>query len=168
MKIIITIIFIFLATIRIYPMEDIVRTHTLPTVTIVAPTIEQEIFRTVLECGYDTTMAKLMVAQSRHETGNWKSRLARKANNVFGMHSNKNSKRSIGTTIAEKNNKFAVYDSVESSTLEALDWLSSHDCPFKFKSSSEYAKWLKSKGYYEDSVTNYSNALRVHLKQLKV
>jgi len=148
--------------------EEPVRTYYLPEIVVVAPTVEQEIFRTVIDCGYDTTMAKLLVAQSRHETGNWKSRLARKANNVFGMHHSKSSKRATGSTVAEKKKNFATYESVEESTLEALDWLVKRDCPMKFKNSYEYAKWLKSKGYYEDTLSNYSNALRANLKQIKI
>lgn len=146
--------------------EEPIRTHTLQEIVILEPTIQQEIFRTVLECGYDSTMAKLLVAQSRHETGNWKSKLSRKANNVFGMHKAKKNTRAIGVMVAEKGNRFAMYATVEDSTLEALEWLSKKDCPFKFKNSNEYAKWLKSKGYYEDSVANYSNALKAHLKHI--
>jgi flagellum-specific peptidoglycan hydrolase FlgJ len=138
-------------------------------VVILEPTKDEEIFRTVIENGYDSMMAKLLVAQSRHETGNYKSRLARLANNMFGMQKPRRSHtRAIGTAWAEGRPNYAKYGSIEDSTLDVLDLLKRRNCPFNFKTTYEYAKWLKSKGYYEDSLENYSRALKRQLRQVTV
>mgnify|MGYP003739826209 CR=1 FL=1 len=133
---------------------------------IVEYTPAQEIFETALSYGLDSTMAKLLVSQAIHETGNFKSKLFREGNNAFGMMRGKLDTLAIASTRAERRNGYAVYNSIEHSTLAVIGLLTRKGCQFKFNTPRDYAIWLKSKGYYEDTVANYSKALNKRFNEL--
>lgn len=168
MKIILLTLVFAITTLSFGKEETPIKTTTLPEVVITAPTTQQEIFNTVIEQGYDTLMAKLIVAQAMHESGNFKSKLFRKGNNAFGMMRTKKDTLAIGSMGAEKRSGYAVYEDVNKSTIAVLQLLERKGCGFKFNSAKEYAKWLKSKGYYEDTTTNYVRALQIHLRRVRI
>lgn len=140
----------------------------LPEVTCIEPTPEEEVYLTAIEYGLDTIMAKLIVAQARHESGKFSSKLYRKGNNAFGMMRCKRDTLALSSMHAENRPGYAMYATLENSTIAVLNLLSRKGCKFNFKSPGAYANWLKSVGYYEDSVQNYSNSLRVHYNKLEI
>lgn len=127
-------------------------------------TIEQRITLVLEDAGLDSMTVKLMVAQSKHESGDYKNSLTRKHNNVFARHWDKRDTLSLGSGgKAEGHSRFARYESVEKATLSQLAYFKRKGYSMKWASAEEFAKELKSKHYYEDSTRNYVNALRRHL-----
>lgn len=128
-------------------------------------TIEERITIVLLDAGLDSMTAKLIVAQSKHESGNYKNSLTRKHNNVFARWWSKYDKYSMGSGAkAEGHTRFARYQSIELATLSQIDYFKRKGYSMKWKSADAFAKELKAKGYYADSTSNYSRALRRHLK----
>lgn len=168
MKVFLLTLILAITTISFGKEEKPIHTVTLPEITIVAPTVQQEIFRTVIEAGYDTLMGKLIVAQAMHETGNFKSKLFRKGNNAFGMLKGKKDTLAIGIMRAEKRNGYAKYTDVTNSTYAVLQLLERKGCNFKFKNPQEYAKWLKTKGYYTAPTSEYARAISRHYNKVKI
>ncbi len=141
-----------------------------PVTVYIPKTNEEKVFYTCLKHGLDSTMAKLIVAQARHESGNFTSRLFRKHNNAFGVKYSKWRKYSLalnGNGKAENRSGYATYSSVDSSTVDVLMWLCTKS-DLKFKSSADYARWLKSIHYYEANEKLYKNALNAHLNKIKL
>lgn len=127
-------------------------------------TTEQRITLVLEDAGLDSMTVKLMVAQSKHESGNYKNSLTRKHNNVFARHWDKRDTLSLGSGgSAEGHSRFARYESVEKATLSQLAYFKRKGYSMKWDSAESFAKELKSKHYYEDSTRNYVNALRRHL-----
>lgn len=135
---------------------------------------EERIFNAAISDGMPEILAKIIVAQSKHETGNYKHRFFTKGNNAFGYSYNKNSKWQIsGGDKADNNVPIAQYRSVEDSTHELTDWIKRRQKEGKFpkdlnliQSASRYAQLLKASGYYQAPLTVYTNALVNHLKTL--
>lgn len=102
-----------------------------------------------------STVAKLIYAQAKHETGNFTSNVFKQANNLFGM---KPSSRGLHQGIY---GAYAKYDNWEKSVIDMIAYLRArggHE-NVQFMTPTEYAEWLKSKNYYEDTVANYSKGL---------
>lgn len=133
-------------------------------------TNEEKIFNTCLHNGLDTLMARVIVAQAKHESGNFKSKLFKEHNNTFGfLHSKRRcSTTSVGPNgCAEGRRGYASYNNIEESTIDALIFLYNKN-ELKFKSVEEYSHWLKSINYYEANEELYTTALKRHLNKLKV
>lgn len=101
-------------------------------------------------------LAKMLAAQSAHETGGFTSKSYTVAKNLFGM---KESARmyEIGTYAGHARYK-SVYDSI----LDMLDYLASRLKPLNDIAEMDvrqYAEYLKSVSYFEDSTINYANGL---------
>lgn len=124
---------------------------------------ESEI-RDVLETeGLDPFVVDLLVAQSKHESGNYKNSLT-KYNNVFARHYHKTDTfaTSAGAE-AEGHSRFAKYPTLRSATLSQISYLRRKNYSFKWKSPNEFATELKSKSYYEASIEEYSAALKRYM-----
>jgi uncharacterized FlgJ-related protein len=108
---------------------------------------------------------ELLVAQSKHESGNYTSKLTLH-NNLFGRHYSKIDTFAIsdGAT-AEGHSRFAIYPSVEYATLSQLAYLKRKGYSFKWNTAREYAVELKRKRYYEADISVYANSLNRLIKQ---
>lgn len=124
---------------------------------------EREI-RSVLDSqGVDPYTAELLIAQSKHESGNYKNNLT-KYNNVFARHYHKTDSFAVSAGAqAEGHSKFAIYPTVKYATLSQLSYLKRKKYSFKWNSPHQYAVELKSKGYYEAPVQEYSAALNSYM-----
>lgn len=112
------------------------------------------------------TVAKLLVQQARHESGNYTSNVFKKNNNAYGMKMP--SKRKSPYILAagssapanEGATPYARYRNVGDSAKDVVHWLNYNKIDLtKIQSASEYANILKSKGYYGASITEYVNGL---------
>jgi len=108
-------------------------------------------------------LTKYVIAQAKHETGNYTSRLFRIANNLFGMGVAKVRPYTRSGTIEASEGLFSKYANLEQSVDDFLKWLEYNNAPVSFIDSSDYAKWLKEEGYYTDSFENYSAGLKYHV-----
>lgn len=117
--------------------------------------------------GVPDAVARLMVAQARHETGDFTSNLFRRYNNAFGYAYYAPSNYQTGPgSIADNGQAIAAYRSVEDSTNEVIDWLYRRVRQGRFpdlntiSTPEQYAAALKAAAYYGDTVENYLRGLK--------
>lgn len=136
--------------------------------------IDSTILSTAISEGVPKEKAPLIVAQARHETGNYTSRLFRTSNNLFGMKvprrrpaphiagpSPVNAPKSEGET------PYAQYRSVQDSVKDLIMWHKYNRIDWsRINSPEQYAQFLKSKGFYGDTIVNYLKGLRSGLKRI--
>lgn len=97
-----------------------------------------------------------IVAQSQHETANWKSPLFEKNNNLFGMKvPTKRKYYGTGGTQAPDGGLYANYNSWSDSAKDYLEWLRYNKFPTGLKSVEDFVKQLKLNNYFGDSYENY-------------
>lgn len=120
---------------------------------------ESRIRKVLRDEGIDEYVTELLVAQSKHESGNYRNSLT-PYNNVFARHYSKKDTFAISAGAkAEGHSRFAKYPSVEYATLSQLDYLRRKKYTFKWKSPYQFALELKQKNYYEAPVMEYTNSL---------
>lgn len=103
-----------------------------------------------------THLSELLAAQAAHETGDFTSRIFSENNNAFGM------KASTRNYDFGERYGHAIYLSIGDSVKDMLEYLGDKMKPLKEianMSISEYAIYLKSVGYFEDTVQNYTSGL---------
>lgn len=102
-----------------------------------------------------------IIAQAKHETGNYKSRLYLDSNNLFGMKMPER-RPTIATKgfLSPEGNNYAQYKSDFESLQDLLLWMDFVKFPVRVQSPDEYAKSLKAKSYFGDTVENYTNGLK--------
>lgn len=124
--------------------------------------MKDRLYNELTRLGFYPHMAKLIVAQSAHETGGWTSAIFRENNNPFGMKF-----ASIRpTTAIAVNRGHAVFPTIEAAVLDFLYYWRAFGYPSDFPTPEVYAQHLKQKGYYEASYTEYATALRRWYNQL--
>lgn len=132
---------------------------------------EITIFHTALNAGIPEDLAHLILAQAKHETANFTSKVFKKNKNAFGYKYVKGAKWQMlqsGRTSPE-GNQYAQYINLESSTLEITSWIYRRLKEKKFpdletiKTPEQYAISLRKTNYYTDSITNYTRGLRKFL-----
>lgn len=107
-----------------------------------------------------TPLIPFIVAQSKHETGIYKSEIFKNANNLFGMKVPfiRPSLRS-GTYIARDGEKYSKFDSLYNSARDYRLYLENQNFPV-VNTVFDYANVLKQRGYFEDNLNNYVNGLK--------
>lgn len=126
---------------------------------------EAEIRDALSHSNLDPFVVELIVAQSKHESGNYKNNLT-KYHNVFGRHYHKTDTLAVSAGArAEGHSNFAIYPSLKYATISQINYLKRKKYSFKWKSAKQYAIELKSKGYYEAAVEDYTAALQSHIKK---
>lgn len=126
------------------------------------------IYNTARNAGFPDTLARLMVAQAQHETGNFTSNFFKKYNNAFGYSYVRNGKWQLPTagTIADNGAPIAAYASIENSTMEVVEWIKRRitqgvfPAVDKIDSPQVYAELLKKANYYQDKLENYLRGLK--------
>jgi len=98
----------------------------------------------------------LIVAQARHETGDFKSKVFRNQKNAFGMkHATK--RHQLGFDI--DNRTYRTYGSVEQSTKDLLLLYEWNNLDPNITSANEFAQELKNDCYYEVPATEYARGI---------
>jgi len=126
---------------------------------------EHEIRSVLEEEGLDPFAVELLVAQSKHESGNYRNSLT-KYNNVFARHYHKTDTfaTSAGAE-AEGHSRFAKYPTIRSATLSQLCYLRRKNYSFEWRSTYQFATELKSKHYYEAPIEEYVSSLNRYIKR---
>lgn len=95
-----------------------------------------------------------------HETGRYTSSLFTRFNNAFGMRPNKKrTKWYSGTT----QSNYASYDDINDSIDDFLEW-----CDIylqKIPDNPSDVDTMKQKGYFEDTLSNYKNAVTKYFNE---
>lgn len=118
--------------------------------------------------GVPIALADLIVAQSKHETGNYTSNFFLQDNNAFGYSYVSGARWQIGRGgIADNGAPIAKYASIEDSTSEMIDWIYRRVAEGKFPvnlsditTPERYAELLKNAGYYEDKEITYREGIK--------
>lgn len=138
-------------------------------------TTEQKIFSTALQDGMPELLSRFIVAQAKHETGNFTHKFFTIGNNAFGYEYVSGSKWQLdkGGTNADNGIPIAQYAIVENSVHELTDWIKRRQHEGKFPSnlaniqnSDDYAFLLRNAGYYTAPYTTYADRLAYWLNQL--
>lgn len=116
--------------------------------------------------GLPDALARLMLAQSKHETGNYTSNLFRKYNNAFGYSYSGSQYQIAAGSNADNGLPIAAYSSIEDSARELVDYIYRRRAAGQFPAldtittPEQYAALLKKVGYYGDTETNYLQGLK--------
>lgn len=137
---------------------------------------EELIYKTAKAEGMPHTLALLIVAQSKLETGNYTSNIFKTGNNAFGYMYSKASKYQTGQgPIADNHYPAAKYKNVEDSTRELTSWIKRRQADGQFpkdltgiKTPLIYATYLKNGAhpYMGASISSYANGMTVWLKKI--
>lgn len=128
---------------------------------------EGRIRRTLESQEIDPYVIELLVAQSKHESGNYRNTLT-PYNNVFARHYSKRDTFAISAGApAEGHSRFAKYPSVEYATLSQIVYLRRLKYSFKWESPYQFALELKKKHYYEADIMVYTKALIRYMNKQK-
>ncbi len=132
----------------------------------------QRVFETCLINGLDTLTSQLLVAQAKLESASFTSKLFRKHNNAFGLMFQKTrcgfkSLAENGQGFAEGRLGYSTYYTIEDSTQDVIFFLMCKGT-LQFNNPTHYVDWLKSIHYFEADKQVYLNAIRTHLKKVKL
>ena len=138
--------------------------------------IDQQIYNAAVSKGFTPTAAKLVVAQARHETGNYTSNIFKLNNNLFGMKYVKQPLATQGSASPRSEGDFyARYKSVGDSVKDLIDrnYILTRGgvTPEKLKNATDsldFATKLKARGYYGDTISNYANGLKSALNRINI
>jgi hypothetical protein len=126
--------------------------------------IEDSVRFVLNEMRLDTYVIELLVAQSKHESGNYKNNLTKKNNNIFARHFEKVDTFAIGAGgTAEGHSRFARYKSIKYATMSQYYYLLRKKYTFMWCDTKSFAVELKQRHYYEDSIVNYSKSLKRYI-----
>ena len=117
----------------------------------------ERIIKKARKLGLTQDQANLVLAISKHETGNLTSELCQPPiNNYFGM--TYPSKRTT-TASGKLTNNFATFETIEDSVEDFLLWWKQYSLQFT-QSPEDMVYYMKQKGYFEDTYENYLNGVK--------
>lgn len=132
---------------------------------------ETIILRTTIKAGIPKSLALLIVAQAKHETNNFTSKVFQENNNAFGYKYIKGATLQLEHgRMSPEGNAYAHYKNLKNSTKEIIAWIYRRVKEKKFpnldtiKTPQQYAIYLKITGYYTDTIHNYTMGLKKFLK----
>ncbi len=115
-----------------------------------------------INAGIPDLLARILVAQSQWETGNYSSDVFLNANNAFGYKYTGASRWQTGSYRG-----YGVYQGVDQSAAELLDyiWRRVDEGSFPgdldtITTPGQYVALLGNAGYFEDSVSHYANGVQ--------
>lgn len=117
---------------------------------------------TLWKNGVSIDLSYIIVAQAKHETGDFTSLIFVENNNLFGLKQPKKRK----TTCVGTNRGHGVYSSLEDCVIDYIYYMEARKMPFHEISVRKYVNLLKKKGYFEDDLEKYYKAVKKHRKQL--
>jgi flagellum-specific peptidoglycan hydrolase FlgJ len=145
---------------------------------------DQLIYDAAIKGGFTPTSAKLVVAQARHETGNYTSNVLKKNNNLFGMKFIGQPLATRGTLAPPSERKcggkcntdyYSKYADVGDSAKDLIQrnlQFTRKGVTFEqlknAKDSTEYATLLKQRGYYDATIPIYDRGLKSALTKLNI
>lgn len=106
--------------------------------------------------------AKWIEAMARHESGNYTSKIAKENNNIFGMgFPYSRPAANEGTTEHKIERQFmSNYKSYDQAIEDLLLWFDYNNFPTDLERVEDFAERLRMKGYYTDTLNNYTKALK--------
>ena len=135
------------------------------------------IFTQVKKRGGSDYLAKLFVAWSKFETGNYTSGICKRGNNYFGYTLDKNSKYQNGQVAGSNQTagRFGSYDTLQGSVNENYDWLQRRykrqdrgvfPDPNSINDIEQFVKLLKQANYFGEPLAVYTAGVKSHFGNL--
>jgi len=115
----------------------------------------------ISSAGYPLQFAKMWVCVSAHESDDWKSELFKRAHNPVGMKipSERQSLRNGSYTIGKQ--VYSMYPDLRTGIEDLVLYLKSQNYPVALAVNPDaLAYFMKQKGFYSDTLENYSAALQ--------
>lgn len=135
------------------------KTHTIYLFKTEPQTIEEQILAVLIDSGYSVCEQEIILAQSKHESGNYKNSLSKK-NNVFSLYKRRNSNYALpDKAYAEGCLCFATYRSIREATLDYLQLRNDFHVSSEL-SVEEYVSFIKRKKYFTDSEERYLSSMK--------
>ncbi len=119
-------------------------------------TIAQDVYYLLIENGFTPKQARFITAQAGHETGNFKSRLFKENNNMFGM---KNASLRPNKQSGVKNG-YGYYTNLENNIKDFALYYDYFLYKREYESIESYIKALKEKGYFTAPIAEYTNGAK--------
>jgi len=121
-----------------------------------------EFYKTLVQKGFSSDIAKVITSVAAWETGNFKSRLYNEANNCFGMH---RPKTWASTSVDVTSNGYAVYDNFLDSVTDFVRWcdrfiLGVHQDPIR------QVEAMKQNGYFTAPLMDYKKGVLFYYNKL--
>jgi uncharacterized FlgJ-related protein len=137
-------------------------------------TIDQQIYNTAIEQGFNPIAAKLIVAQARFESADYTSNVFKKNNNTSGVKFI-GQKNAVQGTLSPEGNYYAKYNTIQDSLNDKIVRLYNIRMrgvtPEQLKNAkdaAEFARLLKQRGYYGSSEAEYAAGLKSKLLRINV
>lgn len=128
-------------------------------------TVEESISAALSDSLVSPRVQRMIIAQARHESGNFKNSLSRKHNNIFALWHSDYDSLSLGRSKAEGCECFARYASVDSATRSYIRLIRKMKVPTHSRVTlHEFVSALKRGGYFADEESRYRNSLSTMLK----
>lgn len=127
---------------------------------------DKRIYDEAIKAGFTNECARLVVAQARHETGNYTSPVFRLYKNCFGMRP-----AVVRETTRLKETSptnYAIYASIEDSVKDIGLWFTARNVAKTFTQVYAYATALKNKGYFEAELNEYISGMINALKKISI
>jgi uncharacterized FlgJ-related protein len=137
-------------------------------------TIDQQIYNTAIEQGFNPIAAKLIVAQARFESADYTSNVFKRNNNTSGVKFI-GQKNATQGTLSPEGNYYAKYNTIQDSLNDKIVRLYNIRMrgvtPEQLKNAkdaAEFARLLKQRGYYGSSEAEYAAGLKSKLLRINV
>lgn len=136
--------------------------------------IDQIIYNTAIEQGFNPAAAKLIAAQARFESADYTSNVFKKNNNTSGIKFI-GQPNAVQGTLSPEGDYYAKFNTIEDSINDKIVRLYNIKMrgvtPQQLKNatdSTEFANLLKQRGYYGSSAAEYAAGLRSKLLKINV
>lgn len=117
--------------------------------------------------GYSSSMARMIAAVARHESGNYTSPLFLNHKNFFGMKAAKK-RPHHQDYVAQGSLGYAGFNSPSNSVRDFIMYLDYVGYPRHFDSVSDLVKTMKGHGYFEADLSEYINGVQRALPKVAV
>jgi uncharacterized FlgJ-related protein len=136
--------------------------------------IDQLIYNTAIEQGFNPAAAKLIAAQARFESNDYKSNVFKNNNNTSGIKFIGQA-NAVRGTLSPEGDYYAHFNTIEDGINDKIVRLYNITMkgvtPKQLKDSTdatEFANLLKQRGYYGGSASEYASGLRAKLLKINV
>jgi hypothetical protein len=136
--------------------------------------IDQLIYNTAIEQGFNPAAAKLIAAQARFESNDYKSNVFKNNNNTSGIKFIGQA-NAVRGTLSPEGDYYAHFNTIEDGINDKIVRLYNITMrgvtPKQLKDSTdatEFANLLKQRGYYGSSASEYASGLRAKLLKINV
>lgn len=122
-----------------------------------------KMIREVFPAEWSDDVIKMVTAHAMHESGNFKSRLYKQQNNLFGMRH-----PVIRDTLSQRDqNGFATFANLEDAIKDLLLYFKEFKEGPKYAKVNDYVKMLNENGYFTTNYIDYFNPMRTHYNKVK-